>query len=168
MVRMTRQHLLTGIDLGPRSAAVLSGAREMARSLGADLSVVHLVRPHELADPGESAGALTTAIDGERRRRQREIEDLVAEHLHGGYIQRICVETGEPVAGLLFFIERLRPGLVVLGGQPQRILPLCGVAEKVSRLSPVPVVLIPSTWNPAAAGSYARPQSGRPRLQLVR
>lgn len=141
---MTRTRLiLTGIDLGPRSAAVLSRVRENAATDGARVAIVHCLDLRKVGEISESAGAMVAELDAILRQRQRGLERLVNEDLRRIRIHSSRVELGEPVEGLLKAISQLQPDLVVLGSGSRRLLPLRGVAEEVSRRSPVPVLLVP-------------------------
>lgn len=169
----TKRLILAGVDLGPRAAVVLAGAWEMAQTLDADLTIAHCLRPHELGDLSEAASINSAALDAEMTQRQRRLDALVAAVLPGLRAPRVLVEVGEPVSSLLTVINRWSPSVVVLGGQ-RRWLPLCGVAEKVSRLCPVPVLLIPTVTPtvtptlPQPAVLSAPPRPAQPHLRLVR
>jgi nucleotide-binding universal stress UspA family protein len=161
------RRVLAGVDLGPRSAAVLESAGRLLPASGAHLFVVHCFDARTTADVSGSALSVIAEIDEEAAHRTQRLAALAEEVLGSRRRLAVRVQGGEPVSGLLDAIEAWRPDLVVLGGRRERLLPLCGVSERLSRMSPVPVLLVPSRTPDAASHAEPSAPPARPRLRLV-
>ena len=145
------RRILVPVDYSEGSAAALAYAAALAPKLGATLDVVHVwdrpayVSETILVGPPEQKRPLTELI---RESAEAEMKDFMARAalspeircgtrlLSGNPAGRILEELGAGEHDLLVVGTHGRTGL--------RHLLLGSVAEKLVRLSPVPVVTVPS------------------------
>ena len=144
---MAIHHVLATTDFGPSSAHALRMAADLAASSGGRLTVVHVVPPPPYPYPvPASEGAFESA--------REHLEDDVAAL--GGDVVSI-VREGAPVEKILETAREIGADLVVVGTRSRRGAKrafLGSVAEKLTRLSPVPVLTV-HPWrfeNRVAAG----------------
>jgi len=144
--------------LGPNAAYTLRYAYSLAEKLSSRLIVLHVLErldAHQEAvvEAFAGEGALQSAMEQEERsapvHRRKQIEELCAEVAGGtswqGVVDRILVGEGHVQEEILRHISALDAGLVVMGAHSESSLleALLGTtAEKVSRRSHVPVMLI--------------------------
>lgn len=148
------QKILVPVDYSENSSASLRHATELARTLHAELDVVHVWdRPTYVSD-----SVVVHGQNGEKRSLAtmiRENAELEMRHFLARFQQRKDDETrhfpphrlvsGEPASALIAELERGDHDLVVVGTRGQsglKHLLLGSVAEKLVRLSPVPVLTI--------------------------
>jgi len=147
--------ILVPVDYSEHSKASVRYAAELAKNVGATLHVVHVWdRPTYASDavlvrrPGEEHCSLAELI---QRNAENDMKDFLATLELGDVKLTHELLSGDPTAKL---VEQLRGGgydLVVLGthGRTGLMHLLMGsVAEKLVRLSPVPVLTVP----PASRG----------------
>jgi len=136
---MQTRKLLLATDFSPASAKARDVALQLAKTFDAELTVLHVLEPPPYpyaVPPPESVrpaavGALEQAAEGLRRA--------------GARTQRVLRE-GSPSVEIVAAVEEHGVDLVVLGTHGHRGLNhllLGSVAEKVVRLSPVPVLTVP-------------------------
>ncbi|MGB5339578.1 MAG: universal stress protein [Gammaproteobacteria bacterium] len=154
------QPILVPVDFSPYSEAALSCAIDMAETLGAPLTVLHVV--HDLAEaPGYYA------VKGRKKELQR-LEDLAAEMLHD-YIEQMqkkqperqalkkaatMLVAGLPVSRILETAEKIDARMIIMGSQGRTGLAhvmLGSKAEQVVRLSPIPVLIVKADKKTASA-----------------
>jgi nucleotide-binding universal stress UspA family protein len=143
--------ILAGVDGSTQAEHALRHAAGLAKALGAELRIVHVV------DMGVLPLAPELALDVDRlaKARRADGEKLLAAALEqaraaGATAQARLLETGtpaQPIAAVLVEAAASWPAdLVVLGargrGGLERLL-LGSVADGVARRSAVPVVLVP-------------------------
>lgn len=137
------KHVLAATDLSDASAPALELAVSIAREAGAQLTVVHAceipvfpegIPPVDWVTPvTAAAGARLDALVGGLKGRVREL--------------RSVLEVGAPWEVVLAAATRAGADLVVVGTHGRRGLAhamLGSVAERVVRLSPVPVLTVRS------------------------
>ena len=147
--------ILVPVDYSEHSKASVRYAAELAKNVGATLHVVHVWdRPTYASDavlvrrPGEEHCSLAELI---QRNAENDMKDFLATLEFGDVKLTHELLSGDPTAKL---VEELKKGgydLVVLGthGRTGLMHLLMGsVAEKLVRLSPVPVLTVP----PASRG----------------
>jgi len=97
-----------------------------------------------VSQAGEPAKSLADLIRGNA---EREMDDFLgAAKLPEGVTVTHHLESGEPASAILAAIEHHKSDLVVMGTHGRRgvrHLLLGSVAEKLVRLSPVPVITVP-------------------------
>ncbi len=137
------RRILFPMDFTEGSERVLPSVVDLARQLGADLHIVHVVpQPHQL-DPFFRPG-LTPArsVASIRERAGARLADLLRK---SPAPYRLRVVDGEPAAAILASTERLRPDLVVVAMRARRGLARCllgSVAIKVIRGCAAPVLTL--------------------------
>ena len=126
--------ILCAVDLGPASEAVIRFAGDLAKSLGAEVSVIHVLPPETLGgvsyyDPEKWIGVSASKL------RQLCADANVEAHM--------MVRTGH-LAAVLNAAAELRAGLLVIGRHPDGgvVGRLRDQAYTVIRESSVPVVSV--------------------------
>lgn len=133
--------ILCAVDFSPCSDEAMRWAFALARNYGAE---VHLVHADELPTYGLPEGSL---LDERRREDQRAaLRELAAAHAGEGVpIHHVLLHGKAPYQAIVDRVAQIGADLVVIGTHgrrgPGRIL-LGSVAERVVRLSPVPVVTV--------------------------
>ncbi|GEJ58123.1 universal stress protein [Anaeromyxobacter diazotrophicus] len=146
------RHILFATDLDGSSAGALQVALDMASSMNAALSVVHVCElgGYAAAAMCEAGGDLASPLVEEA---QRALERLVARADRDGVHPRALVKLGAPWQEIVAAAEEERADLIVMGTHGRRGLAhalLGSVAEKVVQTSPVPVLTVRQA-DPAAA-----------------
>jgi nucleotide-binding universal stress UspA family protein len=144
----TPRHIVAATDFSAPSDRAVEFAAKLAETLNAKLSLVHAFEapyPYPVPLPAEyrqELGAKLESRCAELRARVRDVEAILREEgAPWNAIVAIAIETGAD--------------LIVVGTHGRRgvtHLLLGSVAEKVVRLSPVPVVTVPSASEATAPG----------------
>jgi universal stress protein A len=148
---MTIHKILVPVDYSECSRAALELALEMARTDGAELDIVHVWdRPAYVNE------AVMVRHEGGKPRSLIEMIHENAEHDMAEFLSRVQIPagvrhqkrllSGNPAATILKELERGAHELLVIGTHGRTGLPhilLGSVAEKMVRLSPVPVLTVP-------------------------
>lgn len=136
------KHLLVPVDFGEPAQRALEAAIELAGKFGSHLTLVHV---YEI--PAYVYGGMTYATadlfapieDAAREQLDKMVKDVQRRvPATTGVLRR-----GAAASGLMAAIDELRPDLVVMGThgrQGMSHLVLGSVAEKLVRMSPVPVL----------------------------
>jgi nucleotide-binding universal stress UspA family protein len=143
--------ILVPVDYSEHSKASVRYAAELAAKVGAKLHVVHVWdRPSYASDavlvrrPGEEHCSLSELI---QKNAESDMKDFLASlALPAGVALSHTLLSGDPAAKLVEEMKRGEYDLVVLGthGRTGLMHLLLGsVAEKLVRLSPVPVLTVP-------------------------
>lgn len=148
---MAIRKILVPVDYSENSRVALAFAVDLARKNGAELDIVHVWdRPAYVSDavvvhqPGGSTRSLVEMI---RENANRDMDEFVqGSKLPSdvGFERRLL--GGNPAARILEELERGGHDLAVMGTHGRtglKHLLLGSVAEKLVRLSPVPVVTVP-------------------------
>lgn len=147
---MLLRQILVPVDYSDTSLAALRVAADLARRFGATLDIVHVWdRPTYISDAvlvghGQSQRPLGELIKENAERDMREFLAKVA--LPAGMARRERLISGDPASALLKDIEQGSADLVVVGTHGRTGLShllLGSVAEKIVRLSPLPVLTVP-------------------------
>jgi nucleotide-binding universal stress UspA family protein len=151
--------ILVAVDDSETSRHALKQAIELARALSASVRMVHVVDMSWLPIGPEVAidtAALSAARRGVGEKVIAAARDTASEA--GFEAEDVLIETETPIQHVAEVIaeEALRwgAGLVVLGTHGRRgfqHLMLGSVAEKMARLSPRPLLLIPSSGGSPSA-----------------
>jgi nucleotide-binding universal stress UspA family protein len=145
------RRIMVPIDYSQNSQIALSYASELATSFGASLDIVHVWdRPTYVTDavmvqrPGEAHKPIGELI---RENAQKDMNEYLASvTLPSGVSAESRLLSGEPAAALLGELKKGEHDLVVLsthGRTGFAHLLLGSIAEKLVRLSPVPVLTVP-------------------------
>ena len=139
----TFKHILVTTDFEAASNGAIAAAIALASALGARLTILHVweIPIYPYMDFMLNSEMVSSVEDRAVARLQQTLEQ----------VQKAVPETssmlknGMPWAGILEAIESQAPDLVVMGTHGRRGLShalLGSVAEKVVRLSPVPVLTV--------------------------
>lgn len=148
---MKIERILVPVDYSPCSRAALRAAVEVASRLGAELDVVHVwdrldyVSNVVLTSPTPVSGRSMTRIIHENA--QRDLDEFMAtSELPGNTSLKSRLIPGDPASALVHELRRKEHDLVVVGTHGRTGLShllLGSIAEKLVRLSPVPVLTVP-------------------------
>jgi nucleotide-binding universal stress UspA family protein len=139
----TFKHILVATDFEASSAEAVETAVGLAQTLGAQLTLLHV---WEIPIYPYMEFMLNSDVIA-------SVEDRAVNRLAEGLesVRKVLpdaqslLKSGEPWDGILEAIQELKPDLVVLGTHGRRGVShvmLGSVAEKVVRLSPVPVLTL--------------------------
>jgi nucleotide-binding universal stress UspA family protein len=145
------RRIMVPIDYSENSKAALAYGAELALGFGASLDIVHVWdRPTYLTDavmvqrPGEAHKPIGELI---RENAERDMAEFLTEiSLPAGVPSSNRLISGEPASALLTELKKGEHDLVVLsthGRTGIAHLLLGSIAEKLVRLSPVPVLTVP-------------------------
>jgi nucleotide-binding universal stress UspA family protein len=145
------RRILVPIDYSQNSQAALAYSIELAQSFGASLDIVHVWdRPTYVTDavmvqrPGEAHKPIGELI---RENAQKDMDEFMAGiTLPAGLASKTRLLSGDPAGTLLTELKKGEHDLVVLsthGRTGFAHLLLGSIAEKLVRLSPVPVLTVP-------------------------
>jgi universal stress protein A len=145
------RRILVPIDYSKNSQVALSYAAELALSFGASLDIVHVWdRPTYVTDavmvqrPGEAHKPIGELI---RENAQKDMNEYLSSiTLPSGVPITSRLLSGDPAASLVAELKKGEHELVVLsthGRTGVAHLLLGSIAEKLVRLSPVPVLTVP-------------------------
>lgn len=146
-------NILVGIDFSDSSAGAMYHAVAMAERLGATLHLCHIAQINaNLVAYTDFALNVPAEFPDAQEARER------LERLRAVLSQKITVEThlriGDPVNGMLALARELRPDMIVVGshgfGAVMRML-MGSVSTRLTRVSPVPVLVVPAPGRGAAA-----------------
>ncbi len=148
---MAIRHILLPIDYSQNSKIALAYGAELATSFGASLDIVHVWdRPTYVTDvlmvqrPGEAHKPIGELI---RENAQKDMDDYLSGiTLPAGVPSSSRLLSGDPASALLAELKKGAHDLVVLsthGRTGFAHLLLGSIAEKLVRLSPVPVLTVP-------------------------
>jgi nucleotide-binding universal stress UspA family protein len=145
------RRILVPIDYSENSKVALAYGAELATSFGASLDIVHVWdRPTYVTDavmvqrPGEAHKPIGELI---RENAQKDMNEFMASvTLPSGVPTQTRLLSGEPASTLVTELKKGEHDLVVLsthGRTGFAHLLLGSIAEKLVRLSPVPVLTVP-------------------------
>ncbi len=145
---MPIQRILVPIDYSPCSRTALRFAIDLAQRYQASLDIVHVWdRPSYVS---EAVMTSTDTISGKSLIRliQDNAQRDLDEFLQGEAVKTGRLLAGDPASALIHELKAGKHELVVVGTHGRTGLShvlMGSVAEKVTRLSPVPVVTVPDT-----------------------
>jgi nucleotide-binding universal stress UspA family protein len=137
-------HILVPVDFGGPSRKALETGIELSRRFGSQLILVHVYEiPSYVYD-----GAVYSTVD-----LFGPIEEAAREHLAKTLREvqaqvpsaKAVLRRGAPAAEILAVIDEMHPDLVIMGTHGRKGLSralLGSVAERIVRLSPVPVMTL--------------------------
>ena len=139
----TFKHILVTTDFQEASSGALDAAVDLAMALGAQLTVLHVweIPIYPYMDFILNSEMISSVEDRAVERLQQTLDD----------VRKVLPEAtsklkhGMPWSGILQAVEELAPDLLVVGTHGRQGLShalLGSVAEKVVRLSPVPVLTV--------------------------
>jgi len=145
------RRIMVPIDYSENSKAALQYGAELARSFGASIDIVHVWdRPTYLTDavmvqrPGEAHKPIGELI---RENAQHDMDEFLTElGLPSGVPVTSRLISGEPASALIAELKKGEHDLVVLSTHGRTGFAhflLGSIAEKLVRMSPVPVLTVP-------------------------
>lgn len=147
---MSVKSILVPVDYSACSRAALRFALDLAQRYQATLDVVHVWdRPSYVSDvlmTSTEPMSRKSLIQLIQENAQRDLDEFLSgvELPPGAARGRLL--SGDPASALLKEIKQVKPDLVVVGTHGRTGLThvlLGSVAEKLARLSPVPVMIVP-------------------------
>ena len=141
--------ILVATDFSEPSEAALAYGRELARSFGAALTVVHVVENVLTRAYGVDGGVMM--IDPEL---QRQIEAAAREHVERNIFEEdrkvlkatgVVLVSNAPAEAIVTFARQSNIGLIVMGTHGRggvAHLVMGSVAERVVRTAPCPVLTV--------------------------
>jgi nucleotide-binding universal stress UspA family protein len=152
MSMSTFERILVPTDFSPPSDHALEVAINLARKLGARLVLLHVwSMPYTAYSEG-----LNWPMDEMERAAKKELDDLHAETVKVYPATDAILRAGFEASAILEIIDIHAIDLVVMGTHGRRGLPrlLVGsVAERVVRLSPVPVMTVSAGYEKKSVAS---------------
>ena len=150
---MAIRQILVPVDYSECSSAALAAAGLLAKTLGASLDLVHVWdRPLDLSDDvrvHQPSGESRSLLDMIRENAELELAAFMKEvRIPEGVPVTQRLLAGNPAATILAELSAGHHDLLVIGTHGRtglRHLLLGSVAEKLVRLSPVPVLTVPLT-----------------------
>jgi len=147
------QNILFPVSLTDISPVVASYVATVAKRFDAKLHLLHILRRFDwfvdtyVSQPSET-DFKTIATDFEDQllsRAQQTLEVFKDKHLKGLDIVKSTVLAGTHYKEILSYVESEKIDLIVMGsGSPLQKAVFGSVADKVAKLSPVPVMLVKS------------------------
>jgi nucleotide-binding universal stress UspA family protein len=145
---MPIRHILVATDFSDRANVALRYAIDLARVVGAEVDLLHVVTPPRRAALVIDAhlGRPMPQVDGEVvEHAERSLRDLIASTPHQGVTLRRLVEPGDPAATTVRMATELPSDLIVIGTHGRigvSELVLGSVAHRVVTCAPCPVVTL--------------------------
>ena len=145
---MKIKKILVAIDFSKLSYEALDYAIDLARDLGAKLSVIYVVEPLEFAGVDVLGGtpiATQSIVDEHLKQAKLELERVKTRKLSGLDGATTAVRMGRPAEEIVAAGGKGKANLIVLGTHGRRGLKrmvLGSDAEHVVRQSSVPVLLV--------------------------
>lgn len=138
------KHILVAVDFGDSSEEAMEMAIELAHKFGASLTLVHTceVPAYLYPDIAYFAADLLTPLEDAAGKQLRTTLATVQKRVPGA---KAILRMGTAATEILAVIEGVHPDLVVTGTHGRRGISrtlLGSVAERLVRLSPVPVLTV--------------------------
>jgi len=141
--------ILVATDFSPTSEGAWLAARRLAKPLGAEVVVLHVLVEAPLFSEGPfTMKHARNVFEAARAWVEKTLGEWVATATTAGVRARWTVRTGVPYKEIVAAAESERPDLIVMGTQGRGGLDralLGSVAEKVIRLAPCPVLTVRET-----------------------
>jgi nucleotide-binding universal stress UspA family protein len=138
------KNILVAVDFGKSSEKAMELGVELARKFDASLTLVHAYEIPSYAYPDAAlfTAHLLAPVEDAARKQLESTLVTVQERVPGA---KVILRKGAAATEILAVIDEVHPDLVVTGTHGRRGLSrtlLGSVAEKVVRLSPVPVLTV--------------------------
>lgn len=134
-------HVLIAVDFDDASRRAIELGKELAKALGADVTLVHVYHMPIYTYPGLEPTILPGFYTEVNTAAKRALEKLAAEVGVG----RSILREGDPATEIIAAAEDVGAAMIVVGTHGRRGIThalLGSVAEKVVRSSNVPVVTV--------------------------
>ena len=140
---MNFQRILIAIDQGPIAARAMGVGVDLAKALGAQIALVHVIDPKGASAP--EGGFPPSVILDEFRQEGRQLLKAISLRIGGDPPPREYVVEGNPSREIIKTAGEWEADLIVLGTHGRsgisRVL-LGSTAEGVVRHSPIPVLTV--------------------------
>jgi universal stress protein A len=142
--------ILVAVDFSKLSYAALDYAIDLARELGARLTVLYVVEPLEFAGVDVLGGtpiATQSIVDEHLKQARRELERVKTKRLAGLEGATTAVRMGRPAEEIVAAAGKGKSNLIVLGTHGRSGLShllMGSVSERVVRHAQCPVVVVPT------------------------
>ena len=147
---MKIKKILVAIDFSKLSYEALDYGIDLARDLGAKLSVIYVVEPLEFAGVDVLGGtpiATQSIVDEHLKQARRELERVKSRKLAGLDGATTAVRMGRPAEEIVAAGGKGKANLIVLGTHGRSGLShllMGSVSERVVRHAQCPVVVVPT------------------------
>jgi nucleotide-binding universal stress UspA family protein len=151
------RNILCATDFGPSSKGAVSLSLSLAKAFGGAVTLIHVFDAPVY--PGAPFMPLNDAGPQVEKEARRELDAVVTEAKAQVDGTRGVLRRGRPWEEIIAMAVDMRADLVVLGTHGRRGLPraiLGSVAERVVRLSPVPVLTVPAAGTPSPSPDAER------------
>jgi len=148
---MPQSSILVPVDFEPASGEALQWAEQLAKSLDAEVILIHVAQPPMVSYPEVSPVMVSTLYKDLLAAAKRSLDDFAAQS--GG--KRTLLREGDAGVEVVRAAEEIQPVLVVMGTHGRRGLRrllIGSVAEHVVRHSPVPVLTVHAPGGEGAPG----------------
>jgi nucleotide-binding universal stress UspA family protein len=142
--------ILVATDFSECAGAAFKMAKNLARSFGAKLVLLHVIQQSIVARVAEHLKVQPEGLLPEfREEAQRQLDAFLEEHGRGGLEVTGMVTAGIPFQEIAVIARDLAADLIVMGGYgrsgrgPIEEVFFGSTAEKVVRLLPCPVLCVP-------------------------
>lgn len=139
-------NILVATDFGEASIAALAYGRELARTFGGRLRVLHVVEtPVMMAGPDGAGVDLARLARDFEAQAQRALDDLVTAEDRREFAATTVIRQGSPAQEIVRQARETDVDIVVMGTHGRGVmghLLMGNVAEKVVRLAPCPVLTV--------------------------
>jgi universal stress protein A len=145
---MAIKRILIPVDFSDDSLNALAYGRELAKPMGAELTILYVVEPIYYATPADMYVAtpnMASLLDEQRRVGIEQLARLAADLKKKGVRHRTMLDTGVPAQVIVETARRRRCDLIIMAthGRTGLVHMLMGsVAEKVVRTAPCPVLTV--------------------------
>jgi universal stress protein A len=138
--------ILVAVDFSEVSAAALRTAQDLARRLGAQLKVVHVVQPQPVPLPLEGSAIYMDEVQTwQIEEAEKNLAKFVAEHCPPGTVTITKVRSGVAATEISQAAVDHDAAMIVLGTHGRtglKHLLMGSIAESVLRVAPVPVLCV--------------------------
>ncbi len=139
-------HILCATDLASTPRAVIDTAATLAKSTGATLTVMHVLRPPAIPTGQDLDAATMSRLQQRARRRAvKALQRLSMRTTRAGIPTTLLLRDGEPADEILRAGRAMKAGLIVTGTHGRQGLPrlfMGSVAQRVVNLAPCAVVTV--------------------------
>ena len=145
---MTPHHLLVPVDFSDYADQALAYAIELAQSLRARITLVHVIHLTPLAMGDIGATTLVPYLEDMERTAQEYIQTTLARVRHAGLQGDSVLVQGIPFQAIIGTARELDVDIIVMGTHGRTGLEhvlMGSVAEKVVRMAPCPVLVTRGT-----------------------
>ena len=139
--------ILTPVDFSPATAGVLEAAAELARAVGGEVVLLHIVQPPLVtSDYGLAMENVQEILAVSERAASRQLEHLQAQLAPSGLPVRTVQVNGAPVPTILEQANRLQAHYIVMGSHGHTAfydLLVGSTTHGVLKKSPCAVLIVP-------------------------